>query len=54
MNGQFVLNAVVRFSEVINEALEANNLSVSNRHVNTIKQILEFPNLYKFGLTDDL
>jgi 3-oxoacyl-[acyl-carrier-protein] synthase-3 len=31
MNGQFVFkNAVVRFSEVINEALEANNLSVSN------------------------
>jgi 3-oxoacyl-[acyl-carrier-protein] synthase-3 len=31
MNGQFVFkNAVVRFSEVINEALETNNLSVSN------------------------
>lgn len=31
MNGQFVFkNAVVRFSEVINEGLEANNLQVSN------------------------
>ncbi len=31
MNGQFVFkNAVVRFSEVINEGLEANNLSVSD------------------------
>jgi len=31
MNGQFVFkNAVVRFAEVINEALEANNLSVSD------------------------
>ena len=31
MNGQFVFkNAVVRFSEVINEALEANNLQVSD------------------------
>lgn len=31
MNGQFVFkNAVVRFSEVINEGLQANNLQVSN------------------------
>jgi 3-oxoacyl-[acyl-carrier-protein] synthase-3 len=31
MNGQFVFkNAVVRFSEVINEALQANNLQVSD------------------------
>jgi 3-oxoacyl-[acyl-carrier-protein] synthase-3 len=31
MNGQFVLkNAVVRFAEVINEGLEANNLKVSD------------------------
>src|SRR5690554_6031043 len=31
MNGQFVFkNAVVRFSEVINEGLEANNLQVSD------------------------
>ncbi|HEX8563060.1 MAG TPA: beta-ketoacyl-ACP synthase III [Flavobacterium sp.] len=31
MNGQFVFkNAVVRFSEVINEGLQANNLEVSN------------------------
>jgi 3-oxoacyl-[acyl-carrier-protein] synthase-3 len=31
MNGQFVFkNAVVRFAEVINEALEANNLGVSD------------------------
>lgn len=31
MNGQFVFkNAVVRFAEVINEALEANNLNVSD------------------------
>jgi len=31
MNGQFVFkNAVVRFSEVINEGLQANNLSVSD------------------------
>jgi 3-oxoacyl-[acyl-carrier-protein] synthase-3 len=44
-------NAVVRFSEVINEALEANNLSVSNIDMlYHIKQILEFPNLYKRSL----
>jgi 3-oxoacyl-[acyl-carrier-protein] synthase-3 len=31
MNGQFVFkNAVVRFAEVINEALQANNLQVSD------------------------
>jgi 3-oxoacyl-[acyl-carrier-protein] synthase-3 len=31
MNGQFVFkNAVVRFSDVINEGLQANNLSVSD------------------------
>lgn len=34
MNGQFVFkNAVVRFSEVINEGLQANNLSVSDIHL---------------------
>jgi 3-oxoacyl-[acyl-carrier-protein] synthase-3 len=56
MNGQFVFkNAVVRFSEVINEALEANNLSVSN-----IDMLIPQANLRisqfiqkKFGLTDD-
>jgi 3-oxoacyl-[acyl-carrier-protein] synthase-3 len=48
-------NAVVRFSEVINEALEANNLSVSN-----IDMLIHQANLRisqfiqkKFGLTDD-
>ncbi len=31
MNGQFVFkNAVVRFAEVINEGLQANNLEVSD------------------------
>jgi 3-oxoacyl-[acyl-carrier-protein] synthase-3 len=57
MNGQFVFkNAVVRFSEVINEALEANNLSVSNidmlipHQANLrISQFIQ----KKFGLTDD-
>jgi 3-oxoacyl-[acyl-carrier-protein] synthase-3 len=49
-------NAVVRFSEVINEALEANNLSVSNidmlipHQANLrISQFIQ----KKFGLTDD-
>jgi 3-oxoacyl-[acyl-carrier-protein] synthase-3 len=57
MNGQSVFkNAVVRFSEVINEALEANNLSVSNidmlipHQANLrISQFIQ----KKFGLTDD-
>jgi 3-oxoacyl-[acyl-carrier-protein] synthase-3 len=57
MNGQFVFkNAVVRFSEVINEGLEANNLSVSNidmlipHQANLrISQFIQ----KKFGLTDD-
>jgi 3-oxoacyl-[acyl-carrier-protein] synthase-3 len=57
MNGQFVFkNAVVRFSEVINEALKANNLSVSNidmlipHQANLrISQFIQ----KKFGLTDD-
>jgi 3-oxoacyl-[acyl-carrier-protein] synthase-3 len=56
MNGQFVFkNAVVRFSEVINEALEANNLSVSNIDMLIPHQanlrISQF--IQKFGLTDD-
>jgi 3-oxoacyl-[acyl-carrier-protein] synthase-3 len=58
MNGQFVFkNAVVRFSEVINEALEANNLSVSNidmlipHQANLrISQFIQ----KKFGLTDQV
>lgn len=57
MNGQFVFkNAVVRFSEVINEGLEANNLSVSNidmlipHQANLrISQFIQ----KKFGLSDD-
>jgi 3-oxoacyl-[acyl-carrier-protein] synthase-3 len=55
--GQFVFfkNAVVRFSEVINEALEANNLSVSNIDMLIPHQanlrISQF--IQKFGLTDD-
>jgi 3-oxoacyl-[acyl-carrier-protein] synthase-3 len=57
MNGQFVFkHAVVRFSEVINEGLEANNLSVSDidmlipHQANLrISQFIQ----KKFGLTDD-
>jgi 3-oxoacyl-[acyl-carrier-protein] synthase-3 len=57
MNGQFVFkNAVVRFSEVINEALQANNLQVSDidmlipHQANLrISQFIQ----KKFGLTDD-
>ena len=57
MNGQFVFkNAVVRFAEVINEGLEANNLSVSNidmlipHQANLrISQFIQ----KKFGLSDD-
>ena len=57
MNGQFVFkNAVVRFAEVINEGLEANNLSVSDidmlipHQANLrISQFIQ----HKFKLTDD-
>ena len=57
MNGQFVFkNAVIRFSEVINEGLEANNLKVSDidmlipHQANLrISQFIQ----KKFGLTDD-
>jgi 3-oxoacyl-[acyl-carrier-protein] synthase-3 len=57
MNGQFVFkNAVVRFSEVINEGLQANNLNVSNidmlipHQANLrISQFIQ----KKFGLNDD-
>lgn len=57
MNGQFVFkNAVVRFSEVINEGLTANNLSVSNidmlipHQANLrISQFIQ----QKFGLNDN-
>lgn len=57
MNGQFVFkNAVVRFSEVINEGLEANNLQVSDidmlipHQANLrISQFIQ----QKFKLTDD-
>ena len=57
MNGQFVFkNAVVRFSEVINEGLQANNLQVSNidmlipHQANLrISQFIQ----QKFKLTDD-
>jgi 3-oxoacyl-[acyl-carrier-protein] synthase-3 len=57
MNGQFVFkNAVVRFSEVINEGLLANNLQVSDidmlipHQANLrISQFIQ----KKFGLTDD-
>jgi 3-oxoacyl-[acyl-carrier-protein] synthase-3 len=56
MNGQFVFkNAVVRFSEVINEGLQANNLQVSDidmlipHQANLrISQFIQ----KKFGLTD--
>jgi 3-oxoacyl-[acyl-carrier-protein] synthase III len=57
MNGQFVFkNAVVRFAEVINEGLEANNLKVSDidmlipHQANLrISQFIQ----KKFGLNDD-
>lgn len=57
MNGQFVFkNAVVRFAEVINEGLEANNLKVSDidmlipHQANLrISQFIQ----NKFGLNDD-
>lgn len=57
MNGQFVFkNAVVRFSEVINEGLEANNLQVSDINMLIPHQanlrISQFIQ-QKFKLTDD-
>lgn len=57
MNGQFVFkNAVVRFAEVINEALEANNLKVSDidmliPHQANLRISQYIQN--KFKLTDD-
>ncbi|KUF40311.1 ketoacyl-ACP synthase III [Myroides marinus] len=57
MNGQFVFkNAVVRFSEVINEGLEANGLQVSDINMLIPHQanlrISQFIQ-QKFGLSDD-
>jgi 3-oxoacyl-[acyl-carrier-protein] synthase-3 len=57
MNGQFVFkNAVVRFSEVINEGLQANNLQVSDINMLVPHQanlrISQFIQ-HKFRLTDD-
>jgi 3-oxoacyl-[acyl-carrier-protein] synthase-3 len=57
MNGQFVFkNAVVRFSEVINEGLQANNLEVSDIDMLIPHQanlrIAQFIQK-KFGLTDN-
>ena len=57
MNGQFVFkNAVVRFSEVINEGLKANNLEVTDIDMLIPHQanlrIAQFIQK-KFGLTDD-
>ena len=57
MNGQFVFkNAVVRFSEVIHEGLEANNLKVSDINMLIPHQanlrISQFIQK-KFGLSDD-
>ena len=57
MNGQFVFkNAVVRFSEVINEGLQANNLEVSDIDMLIPHQanlrIAQFIQK-KFGLSDD-
>jgi 3-oxoacyl-[acyl-carrier-protein] synthase-3 len=57
MNGQFVFkNAVVRFSEVIHEGLEANNLQVSDINMLIPHQanlrISQFIQK-KFGLSDD-
>jgi 3-oxoacyl-[acyl-carrier-protein] synthase-3 len=57
MNGQFVFkNAVVRFSEVINEGLEANNLQVSDIDMLIPHQANLRISQYiqkKFGLRDD-
>lgn len=57
MNGQFVFkNAVVRFAEVINEGLEANNLQVSDIDMLIPHQANLRISQYiqkKFGLTDD-
>ena len=57
MNGQFVFkNAVVRFSEVINEGLQANNLQVSDIDMLIPHQAnLRISHFIqkKFGLTDD-
>lgn len=57
MNGQFVFkNAVVRFAEVINEGLQANNLNVSDINMLIPHQanlrISQFIQ-QKFGLSDD-
>jgi 3-oxoacyl-[acyl-carrier-protein] synthase-3 len=57
MNGQFVFkNAVVRFSEVINEGLQANNLQISDINMLVPHQanlrISQFIQ-QKFRLTDD-
>jgi 3-oxoacyl-[acyl-carrier-protein] synthase-3 len=56
MGNLYLKNAVVRFAEVINEGLEANNLSVSNidmlipHQANLrISQFIQ----KKFGLNDD-
>ncbi len=57
MNGQFVFkNAVVRFEEVIKEALEANNLNISDIDMLIPHQANLRISQYiqrKFGLTDD-
>ncbi|WP_418263815.1 3-oxoacyl-ACP synthase III family protein [Flavobacterium faecale] len=57
MNGQFVFkNAVVRFSEVINEGLRANNLTVSDIDMLIPHQANLRISQYiqqKFGLSDD-
>ncbi|WPR71472.1 beta-ketoacyl-ACP synthase III [Flavobacterium sp. NG2] len=57
MNGQFVFkNAVVRFSEVINEGLKANNLTVSDIDMLIPHQANLRISQYirkKFGLSDD-
>ncbi|GIZ08563.1 3-oxoacyl-ACP synthase III family protein [Flavobacterium sp. UMI-01] len=57
MNGQFVFkNAVVRFSEVINEGLNANNLTVSDIDMLIPHQANLRISQYiqqKFGLSDD-
>ncbi|MBA0884810.1 3-oxoacyl-ACP synthase III family protein [Flavobacterium undicola] len=57
MNGQFVFkNAVVRFAEVINEGLEANNLKVSDIDMLIPHQANLRISQYiqkKFGLNDD-
>ena len=57
MNGQFVFkNAVVRFAEVINEGLEANNLQVSDIDMLIPHQANLRISQYiqkKFGLSDD-